>query len=202
MFRRCVIVLGVLGLAFSGVESASAGASLGTLEATYSFHASDFCADPQRPYVYATAGSQLEIINTATLAVATVPLPGTSSGMAMSLDGSKLYVAGQNGVYVMDAQTQTLLPSLNFGLLRVECRSGAREPPLRVDRRAMGHDRPGRCDFWGFSRSERAGWRLQWQSSDQSRRQDALLCNLWALARKPVSDRRVNHHAQRGLEQC
>ena len=71
MFRRFATILAVLGSIDSSVQSASAGGPLGTLEATYSFHASALCDDPLRPYVYATVGSQLEIINTTTLAVAT-----------------------------------------------------------------------------------------------------------------------------------
>ncbi|MGO9109542.1 MAG: PEP-CTERM sorting domain-containing protein [Thermoguttaceae bacterium] len=90
--------------------------TLGTLEATYGFHASGLLADPERPYMYATAGSELEVINTNTLAIsASVSLPGTAAGMAMSADGSKLYIGGSNGVYVVNAQTDSLLSTLSLG---------------------------------------------------------------------------------------
>ena len=107
------IVVFIIWMCFPSLVRAS---SLGTLEATYSFHASGLLADPERPYMYATTGSELEVINTNTLSIsASVSLPGTANGMAMSADGSKLYIAGSNGVYVMNAQTDSLLPTLNLG---------------------------------------------------------------------------------------
>jgi DNA-binding beta-propeller fold protein YncE len=90
--------------------------TLGTLETTYNFHASGLLADPQRPYVFATNGSQLEVINTNTLAISgSVQLPGQGSGMAMSSDGSKLYIGALSGVFVVDAQTDTLQSTLSLG---------------------------------------------------------------------------------------
>ena len=113
--RGFILAVVTAAILFGGAKQLRAVA-LGTLEATYNFHASGFLADPQRPYVYATAGSQLEVINTNTLAVAaTVSLPGTSYGMAISSDGGKLYIGGSTGVFVMNTQTDALLPSLNLG---------------------------------------------------------------------------------------
>ncbi len=90
-------------------------ATLGSVEKTYPFHAYDLLADSQRPYMYATTGSALEVINTNTLAIAaSLSLPG-ASGMAMSANGSDLYVGGSNGVYVVNAQTDSLLSTLNLG---------------------------------------------------------------------------------------
>ena len=116
MLRQWAIFFGMLCCTFSGVRPVSATPVLGTNEAIYSFSASYLLADPQRPSMYATVGSQLKIINTNTLSVAAVvSLPGTSSGIAISSDSSKLYIGGETGIYVMDTQTQDLLPSLNLG---------------------------------------------------------------------------------------
>jgi hypothetical protein len=87
----------------------------GTVDATYSFGASDFFVDPSRPYVYATSGSSLEVINSTTLAVAqSIPLPADGYGMTMSPDESKLFIAGgsSGSIFVLDTTTWTLLPSL------------------------------------------------------------------------------------------
>ncbi len=91
-------------------------ATIGTLEATYDFHSNGLLADPDRPYMYATTGSQLDVINTNTLAIAaTLSLPGTANGMAISSDDNTLYIGGSNGVYVVNAQTDSLLSTLNLG---------------------------------------------------------------------------------------
>ena len=95
--------------------SLARAATFGTLETTYDFHATDLLADPTRPYMYATTGSELEVINTNTLAiVGSLSLPG-ASGMAMSANGSNLYIGGSNGVYVVNAQTDSLQSTLNLG---------------------------------------------------------------------------------------
>jgi DNA-binding beta-propeller fold protein YncE len=114
--RRLVVALTVVLFVLMHAPSAAWAQALGTLEASYNFHASGLLADPTRPYEYATTGSELEVINTNTLAItATVALPGNSYGMAMSNDGSKLYIGGSGGVYVMDAQSHALLSTLNVG---------------------------------------------------------------------------------------
>ena len=90
----------------------------GTVDAVYSFSATGFLVDPFRPYVYASCGASLEVINSSTLAVErSVSLPAASYGMAMSPDGSKLFIAGgsSQSVFVLDCQTWGLLPSLSVG---------------------------------------------------------------------------------------
>ncbi len=114
--RRSSVKFVIVFIVWTFAPGLVRASTLGTPEATYSFYASGLLADPQRPYMYATAGSQLEVVNTNTLAVAaTVPLPGTAGGMAMSADGSTLYIGGPTGVYVVNAQTDSLLSTLNLG---------------------------------------------------------------------------------------
>jgi hypothetical protein len=87
----------------------------GIVDATYSFGASDFFVDPSRPYVYATSGSSVKVINSSTLAVvASISLPGNGYGMTMSPDGGKLFIAGgsSGSIFVLDAGTWAALPSL------------------------------------------------------------------------------------------
>jgi YVTN family beta-propeller protein len=90
--------------------------SAGTVDAIYNFGANNFFVDPFQPYVYASSGASLNVINSSTLAVVqSIPLPATAYGMAMSPDGNKLYIAGgsSQSVFVLDTHTWTLLPSLS-----------------------------------------------------------------------------------------
>lgn len=113
--RRARAVLLVVFMSWILAPGLVRAVTLGSVEETYAFHASGLLADPQRPYMYATTGSALEVINTNTLAIAaSLSLPG-ASGMAMSANGSDLYVGGSNGVYVVNAQTDSLLSTLNLG---------------------------------------------------------------------------------------
>jgi DNA-binding beta-propeller fold protein YncE len=74
--------------------SVSLSAPLGTIETTFSFHADKLITDPNRPYVYATAGSALEFINTNTLTVEkSLSLSGNGLGLSLSPDDNTLYVA-------------------------------------------------------------------------------------------------------------
>jgi len=84
----------------------------------YNFSANDFLVDPYRPYVYATSGNSLRVINSSTLAIeASIPLPAASYGMTLSADGNSLYVAGgtSQSIFVLDARTWNSLPSLSVG---------------------------------------------------------------------------------------
>jgi DNA-binding beta-propeller fold protein YncE len=105
-------------LVFAGRATTCSAASAGTLDAVYNFSASDFCVDPTAPYVFATSGSSLQVINSSTLAVErTIALPAASYGMSMSADGSRLYLAGgsSQSVFVVDTSSWGLLPSLSVG---------------------------------------------------------------------------------------
>ncbi len=107
-----VLYLGVLS---SNARSAS---DLGTLEATFSFHANNLATDPIRPYVYATTSSSLQIINTNTLTVEkSLPLTNGGWGMSFSPDASRLYVAGgsSNSIYVIDLAQDSLAGSVSAG---------------------------------------------------------------------------------------
>src|SRR5437016_1758331 len=89
-----IILLAVLILFSPGGYSTGLAATAGTVDAIYNFGASDFLVDPDRPYVYATSSNSLKIINSSNLAVeASIPLPAVAYGMAMSQDGSKMYLA-------------------------------------------------------------------------------------------------------------
>ena len=93
-------------------------ASAGTVDAIYTFSATDFFVDPFRPYVYASSGASLQVINSSTLAVVqSIQLPTAAYGMTMSPDGNKLYIAGgsSQSILVLDPNTWSLLPSLSVG---------------------------------------------------------------------------------------
>jgi DNA-binding beta-propeller fold protein YncE len=108
--RLVVLMLWILAPAMAKA------ATQGTSEATYNFHSNGLLADPGRPYVYATTGSELDVINTNTLAIAaSVSLPGAANGIAIASNDNTLYIGGANGVYVVNAQTDSLLTTLNLG---------------------------------------------------------------------------------------
>ena len=113
--RSLILLLGTACVAGFGEPTAGWGAAAGTLDAVYDFSATDFMVDPFQPYVYANSGASLKVINSGTLAVErSVVLPNASSGMAMSPDGNKLYIAGgtSQSILVLDSHTWNLLPSL------------------------------------------------------------------------------------------
>jgi DNA-binding beta-propeller fold protein YncE len=119
MFRRCIeivlMVVVVMSLALHS-DLLLAASTFGTLEKTYDFRASSLLLDTQRSCFYADFGSVLRIIDTNTLEVSgTVSLPNGGGDMAMSPDGSKLFIADGSGIFVMDAQTHNILPHLNLG---------------------------------------------------------------------------------------
>ena len=107
------------------VSGSIRAATMGTVEATYNFHSNALLDDPDRPYMYATTGPELEVINTNTLAIAgTVNLPGTGYGMSLSADDSTLYIAGQGGVYLVNPANLTLTGSLNLGYTATQVEAG------------------------------------------------------------------------------
>lgn len=83
---------------------------------TYNWTAADFVQDPNRPVIYASVPSQnsVAVIDTNTLGVRMVPIGSAPAGMALSPDGSRLYVAnsGSSFVGVMDTQSLTALDPL------------------------------------------------------------------------------------------
>jgi YVTN family beta-propeller protein len=79
----------------------------------------DLAADPLRPRVYATVPSDntVIVIDTATLGVTkTIPIGSMPQGLAVSLDGQKLWVANSGSttaaIGVIDLNALTTLPSL------------------------------------------------------------------------------------------
>ncbi len=92
--------------------------SFGTLEATYDrLSVARFVLDPARPLVYASVSSSnsIAIINTDTLELEdTIFIGSNPQGMALSADGTRLYVANStsNSVGVLDTATRKVLPSI------------------------------------------------------------------------------------------
>ena len=98
--------------------SISLSAPLGTIENTFSFHADQLISDPNRPYVYATAGSALEFINTNTLTVEkSLSLSGKGLGLSLSPDDNTLYVAGgdSNSIFAIDLNLKSVERTLDVG---------------------------------------------------------------------------------------
>src|SRR5438477_9556181 len=113
-----IILLAVLILFSPGGYSTCLAATTGTVDAIYNFSANHFLVDPYRPYVYASSGNSLKVINSSTLAVeASIPLPAASYGIAMSPDGNTMYIAGglSQSIFVLDTHTWNSLPSLSVG---------------------------------------------------------------------------------------
>ena len=93
-------------------------AQLGRLEATYpSLGVSKFVLHPTQPYIYATVWSHnsVAIINTNTLVLEDLVSIGSGpQGLAITSDGSRLYVANasSNFIGVLDTETRLALPSI------------------------------------------------------------------------------------------
>lgn len=99
-----------------GIASTSQ-AEKGDLLATYDFRVAKFALDPVQSYLYATLPdlNSVAIINTNTLTlVDTVFIGSNPRGVAVSTDGSTLFVAtsGSTFIAVMDIKTRELLPSI------------------------------------------------------------------------------------------
>ena len=94
-------------------------AQAGTVIKTFSLNAKKLLLDPVRPQLYATLPTEnsVAVINTDTNAVvATLPTGSIPADLAISPDGTRLYVANTGstsaGVSVVDLTTLTVLPSL------------------------------------------------------------------------------------------
>jgi YVTN family beta-propeller protein len=116
ILSRCAIAQVLILLVVA--PSVSLSAPLGTIENTFNFHAFHLIADPNRPYVYATTASSLEIINTNTLTVEkSLSLSGGGRGLSLAPDDSTLYVAGgsSNSVYAIDLNLKSVQHSIDVG---------------------------------------------------------------------------------------
>jgi YVTN family beta-propeller protein len=111
----------VLGLMFwlSALFLANnAHAFLGDVVAEYGFPASSFAMSPTQPIMYATIPSQnsIAIINTNTLAASTVFVGSRPTNLALSPDGTKLYIANSatNFVVVFNTHTRSIVNSFQL----------------------------------------------------------------------------------------
>jgi YVTN family beta-propeller protein len=108
------VLVGVLVCIFGSSIQASV---IGTLEKTYDFAASRIISHPALPYIYASVPSlnSIAVINSSTLNLeATVFIGSNPTGMAITHDGSRLYVANSNSNFigVFDTMTRTALDSI------------------------------------------------------------------------------------------
>ncbi len=146
-------------------ERTLAVSPLGTIEKDFHFHANGLLLDPNQPLLYASTNSGLEIINTNTLTVVNnLPIPYPSFAMTLSLDGSKLYIAGgvSDSLTVMNTQTQTFQPSVYVsgpvysvaaGLNNRLFVSGSSQSTLQVDATtgaSVGPNLPNSFDIGGL----------------------------------------------------
>ncbi len=103
----------------------SSGQSSGTLGSTaQTFSAAGihrFTRHPWQPYLYGISFSTnlLSIFNTSTLTLEKeIAIGSNPRGLTVSDDGSRLYVATDPAIVVMDTATHTMLPSLPFDQVR------------------------------------------------------------------------------------
>lgn len=112
--RFCWLAAGWLPL----ILSSAALANLGDIQATYNFsNVFSMVDDPVQPLIYISAGNNLEIVNTNTLAVvASVPFASQIYGLAVSPNNT-LYIAGgvSDCIYTLNTNTLTLGPTLSVG---------------------------------------------------------------------------------------
>jgi YVTN family beta-propeller protein len=113
--RPTRLVLGLVCWLSALCVANNAHAALGDVVAEYSFPASSFAMSPTQPIMYATIPSQnsIAIINTNTLAASTVFVGSGPTNLALSPDGSKVYIANSttNFVVVFNTQTRTVVHS-------------------------------------------------------------------------------------------
>jgi YVTN family beta-propeller protein len=107
----------IAGAFFAAARPASA--DLGTLVKILPVAAARMATDPIRPRLYATVSgsNSVVVIDTNTLTIlANIPIGSNPVGLAVSPDGSRLYVANSgattSGVGVIDLSTLKTLPSL------------------------------------------------------------------------------------------
>jgi DNA-binding beta-propeller fold protein YncE len=106
-------IIGVAGVLLPSLVAAAAPV------ATYNYAISDFVENSTGTLIYGTVPSlnSIAVINTSTLDSTLVPIGSNPTGLALSNDGSKLFVAnnGSNFIAVMNTQNNSLLPSLSLG---------------------------------------------------------------------------------------
>ncbi len=115
LFSPTRLVLGLICWVSGLVVTNSAHASLGDVVAEYNFPGSSFAMSPTQPIMYATIPSQnsIAIINTNTFVASTVFVGSRPSNLALSADGTKVYVANSttNFVVVFNTRTRTIVNS-------------------------------------------------------------------------------------------
>ncbi len=99
---------------FTAVPILKPGGTRGALQQTLPFGVSKFVSHPTLPFVYATVAdsTNVAIINTQTLATQLINVGAQPSGLAISPDGSRVYVGNYtvNSLAVINTMTRTTLP--------------------------------------------------------------------------------------------
>jgi YVTN family beta-propeller protein len=118
--------------AFAEGDAATVTSTPAPVAALFNYATGYLTADPLRPRVYATVPNDnlVIVIDTASLSVIkTIPIGSSPQGLAVSADGSKLWVANSGsttfGIGIVDLNTLTTLPSYSTPLLPFDIKEGA-----------------------------------------------------------------------------
>jgi hypothetical protein len=94
----------------------AASVNNGSLVKTYAVSANKFALNPTNNELYASTSSGVMVIDTTTLAAVTIPVSGTPMGLAVSPDGTRLYVATSalQQIAVIDIPSKTVLTPISL----------------------------------------------------------------------------------------
>jgi YVTN family beta-propeller protein len=134
-FLRSLVVLlfavVLASAAFADVDAVSASPTPAPVAGLFNYTIGYLAADPVRPRVYATAPNDnlVIVIDTATLSVIkTIPIGSSPQGLAISADGTKLWVANSGsttfGIGIVDLNSLTTLPSYSTPSLPYDIEEG------------------------------------------------------------------------------
>jgi YVTN family beta-propeller protein len=131
-FYILLVSVALSSAAFAAPDTVTATPTPVPLAGLFNYTIGYLVADPVRPRVYATAPNDnlLLVIDTASLGVVkTIAIGSSPQGLALSADGSKLWVANSGsttfGIGIVDLNTLTTLPSYSTPLLPFDIKEGA-----------------------------------------------------------------------------